>query len=539
MTNSVRLFLGLLLAGLADAASPWSLRLVHVNDMHAHLEATEATLGQDTLARVPLGGAASLATAFAQLRREKVPTLFLHAGDQFSGTPWFSRYQGLADAAVLDRLGFDAFVPGNHEFDKGPEVLGRFLDSLHVPALAANLDVRAEPALRGKLRKGIVREVAGHRVGIAGVAHPDTRSLSSPGPNARFHAASGVRTTVDSLRKAGAEIVVLLSHAGFEEDTLLARTSGADAVVGGHTHLRMGDFKREGLAGGRAYPYPVRLASGVVVPVVQAWDDGREVGVLELDIVSGKVVAMRGKPFLPVGDSLQWQVPGLADSTKARLRRTLESRGAVRILAADPGMQTLLKGLSGPLDSLRRAAVGHLPEPLGHRKGRLLQVCAASLKEAGETMGAQVGLVNAGGVREELDSGTVTREDVQKVLPFGNEVIVLTLTGRELSQAINVLRAQHGHVLGLEGARIVTDSLGKVAGVKLAGASLGLRDSDTVRVATNSYLAGGGSGCRALARAQGRRVGLGTSDAQALEAWIARHRPVQPQRARPALQRAE
>lgn len=539
MTNSVRLFLGLLLAGLADAASPWSLRLVHVNDMHAHLEATEATLGQDTLARVPLGGAASLATAFAQLRREKVPTLFLHAGDQFSGTPWFSRYQGLADAAVLDRLGFDAFVPGNHEFDKGPEVLGRFLDSLHVPALAANLDARSEPALQGKLRKGMVLEVAGHRVGIAGVAHPDTRNLSSPGPALRFQAASVVRATVDSLRKTGAEIVVLLSHAGFEEDTVLARSSGADAVVGGHTHLRMGDFRREGLAGGRAYPYPVKLASGVVVPVVQAWEHGKEIGVLELDIESGKIVAMRGKPFLPVGDSLQWLLPGLADTTGLRLRRTLESRGAVRILAADPGMQTLLKGLSGPLDSLRRAAVGHLPEPLGHRKGRLLQVCAASLKEAGETMGAQVGLVNAGGVREDLDSGTVTREDVQRVLPFGNEVVVLTLTGRELSQAVKALRAQRGHVLGLDGAQILTDSLDRFAGVQLAGASLAMRDSDTVRVATNSYLAGGGSGCRMLKRATGTRRGLGTTDAQALETWIARHHPRQAQSARPALQRAE
>jgi len=525
MTKSVRLFLWLLLVGLAGAATPWHLRLVHVNDMHAHLEPTEATLGQDTVARVQLGGAENLATAFAQLRREPVPTLFLHAGDQFSGTPWFSRYLGLADAAVLDRLGFDAFVPGNHEFDKGPEVLGRFLDSLHVPALAANLDVRSEPALGGKLRKGIVREVAGHRVGIAGVAHPDTRSLSSPGPNVRFHAASGVRSTVDSLRKAGAEIVVLLSHAGFEEDTVLARTSGADAVVGGHTHLRMGDFRREGLAGGRAYPHPVTLASGIVVPVVQAWENGKEVGVLELDIEAGKIVAMRGKPFLPVGDSLQWQLPGLADTTSSRLRRTLENRGSVRFLTAEPGMRNMLKGLAGPLDSLRTAVVGHLPEPLGRRKGALLQACAASLKEAGEAMGAQVGLVNAGGVREELDAGTVTREDVQKVLPFGNEVIVLTLTGRELSQAVKALRAQRGHALGLDGARIVTDSLDKVAGVALAGASVALGDSDTVRVATNSYLAGGGSGSSALKHAAGTRKGLGATDAQALEAWIARHHP--------------
>lgn len=539
MTNPVGLFLGLLLAGLAGTAGSWPLRLVHVNDMHAHLEATEATLGQDTAVRVRLGGAVHLATTFAQLRREKVPTLFLHAGDQFSGTPWFSRYQGLADAAVLDRLGFDAFVPGNHEFDKGPEVLGRFLDSLHVPALAANLETGNEPALRGKLRKGIVLEVAGHRVGIAGVAHPDTRNLSSPGPALRFQAASLVRATVDSLRRAGAEIVVLLSHAGFEEDTVLAGSSGADAVVGGHTHLRMGDFRREGLAGGRAYPYPVKSASGVVVPVVQAWEHGKEVGVLELDIESGKIVAMRGKPFLTVGDSLQWLLPGLADTTGLRLRRTLANRGAVRFLAEDPAMASLLKRLSGPLDSLRTDVVGHLSEPMGRRRGALLQACAASLREAGASKGAQVGLVNAGGVREDLDSGTVTREGVQRVLPFGNEVVVLALTGRELSQAVKALRAQRSHVLGLDGAQILTDSLDRFAGVQLAGASLALRDSDTVRVATNSYLAGGGSGCRALARAQGRRIGLGTTDAQALEAWIARHRPVQPQSARPALQRAE
>ncbi|MEN9355445.1 MAG: hypothetical protein RL318_2770 [Fibrobacterota bacterium] len=530
----------LALATGVSAQSSYRLRLVHVNDIHAHLDPSDVTLSGEPSLQVQMGGAARLATAFAQLRKEPVPTLFLHAGDQFSGTSWFSHYQGLADAAALDRLGFDAFVPGNHEFDKGPAVLGRFLDSLDAPALAANLDVDQEPALRGKIAPGLIRSIAGHRIGIVGAAQPETPRISSPGPLVRFRSVRSVRPTVDSLRKAGAEVVILLSHAGFEEDTLLACRLGVDAVVGGHSHTRMGDFSQEGLKGSSAYPAVARCADGRRVPVVQAWEWGKEIGVLDLEIAQGKVTGFQGRPFLPMGGTFREEGKLVPDKQAVAIGKRLEQRKAVRILEADSAMQALLDRLGKPLDSLRKAVVGHLPEGISRRHGALVQVCAASLLQAGEVHGARVGLVNAGGVRDDLKGGVVTQDDVLKVQPFGNAVVILTVTGKELLNAVKILNGRHGRTVGLAGVAIVTDSVRSSIALRwitVAASCVSCKDaqtqmsaklvgeSDTVRIATSSYLAGGGDGCQVLKASQGWRQEMDLTDAQALVAWIRKWHP--------------
>jgi 5'-nucleotidase len=522
MTNSVKSCLILLLAALVGASPAWRLRIVHVNDIHAHLDPTEVSLRCDPPAEVELGGAARLATAFAQLRRDGLPSLFLHAGDEFSGTPWFSSYLGLADAAALDRLGLDAFVTGNHEYDRGPAVLGRFLDSLHVPTLAANVDASKEPALAGKLRRGILIRRGGHLVGVVGVALPGTPGISSPGPTLTFRSASTARSAVDSLRAAGAELVVLLTHAGFDQDTVLARMPGVDVVVGGHTHTRMGDFGDEGLATKLPYPYMVQCG-GRSVPVVQAWEWGKEIGVLDLEIRDGKVVSAQGHPFLPAGPALRAHGKALPESLAVALRERLEHRARLRFLAEDDSMASLLRGLEGPIDSLRHAVVGHLAQRLDREDGGLLHACAQALRLAGSDAGAVVGLMNPGGVREDLEAGAVTREQVLEVQPFGNAVVVLTVTARDLLQAVSRLSSRRGRGKVLDGAEVRKDADGNRQLV-LEGGTV-LEPEDTLRLATNSYLASGGDGCRSLKDASGWRAQLQTTDSQALEAWIRRFHP--------------
>jgi 5'-nucleotidase len=520
------------LFGSATAAASdetFRLTIVHVNDIHAHLDPSPVNLATTPPVQVMAGGAARMATAFAQLRLVSSNVLYLHAGDEFSGTPWFSVYKGLADAAVLNRLRFDAFVPGNHEFDQGPGVLGSFLDSLRAPVLAANLDVSDEPALRGKIRPAILRAFGKRKVAIVGVALPETPGISSPGAHVKFRSALSVQRTIDSVRREGASMVVLLSHAGLDVDTVIARKlSGVSVVVGGHTHTRMGiEFSQVGLNTKVPYPVVVKTKDGASVPVVQAWEWGKVVGQIDLEFdKDGRAVSWDGHPFLPASDTLRAGGQILPDSIAIPLKRSMSCPGLVRFLKPDSAMSALLARLGKPLDSLRRSPVASLPQALSRKDGVLLEVCAKSLLGAGAKWGAQVGLMNNGGVRDDLPAGTATREDILKVAPFDNTVIVLTLNGAELSKAVQVLSSHRGHRTGLAGAEIVRDSTDRIAGIRLAGATIALTDSDTVRIATNSYLANGGDGCTALKNATGFRLDTGVRDADALADWLGTEFPV-------------
>ncbi|MEK7391367.1 MAG: bifunctional metallophosphatase/5'-nucleotidase [Fibrobacterota bacterium] len=529
LANSI-LLVGILASGsIAAPEDTFRLTLVHVNDIHAHLDPSPVNLATTPPVQAMVGGAARMATAFAQLRLVSSNVLYLHAGDEFSGTPWFSVYKGLADAAVMNRLRFDAFVPGNHEFDQGPGVLGTFLDSLRAPAVAANLDASNEPALRDKFRPAIMRTFGRRKVAVVGLALPETPNISSPGPNVRFRSAMSVQRTIDSVRREGASVVVLLSHAGLDVDTVIARKlSGVSCIVGGHSHTRMGTaFSQIGLSTKLPYPVVVRTKDGAQVPVVQSWEWGKVVGQIDLELdAEGRAISWEGHPFMPSSDTLRSGGQILPDSIAIPLKKSMSCPGFLRFLKPDPAMSGLLARLGGPLDSLRRSPVATLAEPLSRKDGALLEICAKSLLSTGTSWGATVGLMNNGGVRDDLAAGTVTREDILKVAPFDNTVIVLTLTGTELAKTVRNLSSHHGHRVGIAGAQIVRDSADRIAGIRLAGAKSDLTDSDTVRIATNSYLASGGDGCTALKNAARFRLDTGVRDAGALADWLGAAFPV-------------
>jgi 5'-nucleotidase / UDP-sugar diphosphatase len=508
-----------LLVALASLANAWDLAIAHINDVHSHLDPTEIKLALDTPLTVRAGGAARLVSAFRALRKEHPDLLVLHAGDELVGTPWFTLYGGLADAAMLDALGIDAFVPGNHEFDRGPKALRTFLDSLHAPAIAANLDVSREPELSGRILSSVVVVRSGRRIGIVGVAQPGTPGISRPGPSLKFRQGSAVRGVVDSLRRAGVHTVVLLSHAGIEEDTVLARTvDGIAAVVGGHSHTRMGrNLSKIGLRTGVPYPVEVRATDGRIVPVVQAWEWGKEVGeiVLHLDD-SGRTTGWTASPFLPLSDTLSEGGSILPPERAGAARERLAATGAVRFFQPDSSTASLLTALAGPIDSLRHAVVARLPSAILRGNSLLGTLCARALREAGAPWKAEVGLQNAGGIRDDLPSGDVSREAVLRVMPFQNTVVVVALTGAQFKALRGRVRGRDGREPGWEGV-----SEGRDGSLRVRGRNGPLLDADSVRIATNSYLASGGDGQKILEHADGFRLDTGISDADALSSLLA------------------
>ena len=190
----LRLGLGLavwlLILGTALAGQDFSLTILSTNDTHANLSPIDpmgimCDQAADAAGKCQ-GGVARLATAIARERAKGKPTLLLDAGDQFQGTLYFTKYKGEPLAFFMNRLGYDAMTLGNHEFDDGPATLAAFIKALRFPVVVANLDLSASPELHGLTVPSVVREVAGHKIGIVGVTQSKTPETSSPGPDIVF-----------------------------------------------------------------------------------------------------------------------------------------------------------------------------------------------------------------------------------------------------------------------------------------------------------------------------------------------------------------
>ena len=181
-------------------SAPFSLRVLHTNDHHAHIDPSK--VGDRTL-----GGVARRSALIKQIRAEnaasKQPLLLLDAGDIFQGTLYFTEYLGMADIDFYNDMGYDASAIGNHEFDRGQEPLLNFIKAANFPMVAANVQIDLSSSLAGRISPWIIKEFNGEKIGIFGLTTEDTPTISSPGAGIKF---------VDSIATAKQAVSELTSQ---------------------------------------------------------------------------------------------------------------------------------------------------------------------------------------------------------------------------------------------------------------------------------------------------------------------------------------
>src|SRR5512142_2392747 len=109
----------------AQDAKTFTLTIMHTNDEHSHHDLEGAA-----------GGTAREMAVVKQIRAEAKNSVLLDAGDRFTGTLYHRQYQGQDSAQLMNALGYAAMTLGNHEFDNGNEVLGKFIDALKFPVVS-------------------------------------------------------------------------------------------------------------------------------------------------------------------------------------------------------------------------------------------------------------------------------------------------------------------------------------------------------------------------------------------------------------------
>ncbi len=553
-------------APTAAATGPVRLRVIAFNDFHGHLEPGTLSLtlpdpAQPAAAqRVAAGGAAALAGLVQALRQGAPHSVLATTGDMIGAAPLVSAlFRHESTVEVLNQLGVDVAAAGNHEFDAGTAELLRVLGGgcaadaaqaaaapgtaatvscaltpryagARFPVLAANVQAATGPLLPPTW----VVSVGGVRVGFIGAVTRATPSIVVPSGVAglRFEdEAAAINRAAAVLDAQGIKALVALVHEGGETGTpgqpadwndpacpgwrgdmqrIAQRiTPQVDLILTAHTHQGYNC-----LIDGR--------------PVMQALSFGRAVSVadLVLDPRSGEVdrAATRSR-----------NLPVFNDRSDAALRQ--------RLLAAEPAPWADAQRQAQPVAAVQQtvaayaqAAAPRVQRPVGQiggsfdrrartdsAAGRLIADAQLAATSAPANGGAQLALMNPGGVRADLAcSGTppctVTYGDAFSMQPFGNSLVVMTLSGVELKAVLEQQqppgRSSPSFLApsaGLAYRWLASGAPGqRVQDLTLNGRPVGPKQA--LRVTVNSFMAEGGDGyapLRAGRAAPGRHAGPG------------------------------
>ncbi len=458
----------------------FSLRLLHTNDHHAHLEPV-------TVDQRQLGGISRRKTLIDRLRdTNPTPTLLLDAGDIFQGTLYFNRYFGQADLPFYNDLNYTAVAAGNHEFDQGQQVLANFLKSANFPMLSANIEMADISPLQGLILPWIIEEVEGEKIGILGLTTRETEILSSPGEGIEFNdEVMAAKTAVEELTQQGINKIVALTHIGLFQDLKLAeKVDGIDIIIGGHSHTPLGQML------GAKLPYPIvkKTPNGNTVLVATDWEWGKFLGDLQVQFDDkGHIQKWKGDPHA-IDDNIQ---PSAEFEQK-------------------------LQAFKQPLEKLRQTVIGQTLVKLEGDRAKIRtketnlgNLIADAMLNQLKVDWADVALVNAGGIRSSIPPGNITLGQVLEVLPFNNTITRLDLTGEQLKQALEhgvsgVETGEGGfcHVSGIRFTWNPNKPVGyRITDVKIIeqnGIEKLLDIAATYRVVTNDFMMKGGDGYQVL-----------------------------------------
>ncbi|HEY3781116.1 MAG TPA: bifunctional metallophosphatase/5'-nucleotidase [Fimbriimonadaceae bacterium] len=482
----------------------FTLTILHTNDLHAHVEPVK-------IKNNTYGGYARQTTLVRKYMASDKNPVLLSGGDTFQGTLYFREYTGLADLFFMNLMGYEGMAVGNHEFDLGPKALSDFVDNARFPLLSANLDFSAEPVLAGKIKPYTAITVAGQKIGLVGATTPDVTSISSPGPNIKLmDLDASIQQAVDDLHKEGVNKIILLSHLGYGVEKKVAENvKGIDVIVGGHSHTLLGDFKDPNLPKSEG-PYPTieKDPNGNTVLLLSAWEWGK---------VFGRIVV------------------------------TFDHEGHVKKWSND---QPIIVDNSVPDDPLAASAVAAFVKPMVEMKHRVITTLetdlpsdkspvqeskmgdyiADAMLDAGQKVGAQIAIMNGGGVRASLEKGPVTFETAIQVQPFGNTLVEMDLTGDQLKQvleySIDATAGGKGRCVQVSKGFHFTFDTSKPEGSRLTGADLNgtpLDGATTYKVMLNNFCANGGDGFTMLASSTGKRLDTGMIDIDAFVDYLKNH----------------
>ena len=369
--------------------------ILHSNDVHGNI------MGYSQMA--------ALRDAFESFGAE---VILADAGDYSQGTTYVSTTKGADAIEMMNVAGYDVATLGNHEFDYGYPQLKENLSKADFAVLCANILKDGENAFQGNT----IIEKDGVKIGFFGLDTPEAQTKANPAlmQGLSFYAEKELyacaQAQIDELRANGADIVVCLAHLGVDKESapnrstdLYANVTGLDFIIDGHSHTVM-------VEGADGEPIQSTGTAFEYVGMILIDSESKEIlgnALVELDGVAGDpTVAAAAQKII---DRVN------AEFGEVFARSDVELNGD-----KDPGNRTEETNLG---DLITDAMLWSLTE---QNPGSITEVDPDNI----------ISLTNGGGIRAWIHQGDISKKDINTVLPFGNTVAVVYVTGAELLEAL-------------------------------------------------------------------------------------------------------
>ncbi len=367
--------------------------------------------------------------AVKQQMAKNYNVLLVDDGDSIQGEPVGTMTKGDAIIDLMNAVGYDVAIPGNHEFDYGMDNFLSLTKKANFPYISSNFTYKDELVFPAY----VIKEVEGLKVAFVGITTPESITKSTPkyfqdengnyvygfledGTGEKLYA--GVQSAVDAARAEGADYVIAIAHLGNEATSspytyadVLGNTTGIDAMVDGHSHdtdqLVMKNKDGEDV---------IRAACGTKLEGIGYVTISAKDGSLSYGLYTWHN-SVSAPELLGIENEASQAVSAATDELNKKLA-TVVAKTAVDLTITDP----TAKDENGTAIRIIRNAETNLGD-----------LCADAYKDQS---GADIAFVNGGGIRVSIAAGDITLNDILKVHPFGNEMCVIEVTGQQVLDAL-------------------------------------------------------------------------------------------------------
>ena len=339
--------------------------------------------------------------------------LLADAGDFIQGDPTVSASQGKTAIELLNLAGYDVATPGNHEFDYGYPNLKTLAGEADFPILAANVRYDNAAALGDQTT---FTTTDGKKIGIFGLDTPETATKAHPDKikGVSFLAAQEMfdcaQAQVDALKADGCDYIICLGHLGIDAEStgnrsidLLEKVTGIDVFIDGHSHSTLEEIK-EATNGTGKVGDTVLTSTGTKLANVGMVDISPDGTISTSSLATSELTVTPDAKVAARAEEIQKEIDADYGTVFAKTEVALDGEKA-NVRTGETNLGDLIA------DAMLWQA-GLLDE------------------------GVDAAVTNGGGIRASIAAGDITKKDINTVLPFGNTLYVVKVTGAELLEAL-------------------------------------------------------------------------------------------------------
>ena len=380
----------------ADPDLTGSTIILHTNDVHGGI-----------------AGYAQVSALKQYYQKCGAYVLLFDAGDFIQGDPTVSASQGTTAIELMNLAGYDAAALGNHEFDYGYDNLVKLSKAAKFPILSANTLYNGKTAFGDNK---IFTAPDGTKIGVFGLETPETATKAHPGKikGVTFPAGQEMfkiaQKQVDALKSQGCGIIVCLGHLGIDNESmgnrsidLLNAVKGIDVFIDGHSHSTEEE-------------------------IVEKTNADRKVGETILTSTGTK---LENIGVVTIKDSAITTECVPTEGIEIPADSEIAARAAAIIAEVDAEYGTVfaktevtLNGEKAPGNRTEETNLGDL----------ITDALVWKATQEGEAVDAAI--TNGGGIRATIEAGDITKKDINTVLPFGNTLSIIKITGSELLEVL-------------------------------------------------------------------------------------------------------